>query len=922
MSTGLSAPLRENRLKHPVEKAHARSVEQVAAVLGTDPRNGLSATAARLSRQRHGPNRLRQQEKRSALGILLHQFESFIVWLLAGAAVLSFAFGDLLEGVAIMVVLAINGAIGFLTELRAARSMEALHRIAEVTARVRREGHERQIEAHELVPGDVVVLEAGDVVSADLRLTMTSNLQSDESILTGESAPVLKDTHAVAPDAAIGDRLCMAFRGTAITQGVGEGIVVATGMATELGHVSALVQSAEGEAPPLERRLDRLGQRLVWLTLALAALTIGLGLLQGHALVEMVQTGIALAVAAVPEGLPVVATLSLARGMLRMARRNALITRLSSVETLGATTIILTDKTGTLTENRMTVVRFLLADEDVAAPPHGAGRTHHTEATGLTPDEDPRLGWALRIGALCNSASLGHDDDGQSGDPMEVALLVAADDLKLPRERLQEAYPQVRLHAFDPDAKMMASVHAAEDAYVVAVKGAPEAVIAACDEELGPEGPRALDANGRADWQSRSAKAAQQGLRVLALATKRAASPEAAPYSGLTMVGLVCLQDPMRDDVADAIRTSRGAGVRVVMVTGDHAETAAAIARAAGLGEGTVTLVRGDDLEGVKPDMVDPAERARLLGADVFARVSPATKLMLVSLYQKAGHVVAMTGDGVNDAPALKKADIGIAMGRRGTQVAREAAHMVLKDDAFGTIVEAMHQGRVIYANIRKFVVFLMSCNVSEILVVGLAVGVGLPSPLLPLQILFLNLVTDVFPAFALGLGRGDSQVMTQPPRDPTEPIVNRPRWLLIGFLGIAITLATLGAFSLALFWLQIEVAPAVTVAFLTLALAQLWNVFNVRDPAGGTFRNEVTGNPYVWGALVLCLGLLAAAVWMPGLSNVLGLPDPGMAGLGLALAMSVLPLVFGQVLLLAMGPAWLSEERRKGAADARNVEE
>jgi Ca2+-transporting ATPase len=892
----------EHGVVKPIEKAHAQSWAEVATALDTDPETGLRAKAVRQRRQRHGPNLLRRRQKKSALRILLHQFDSFIVWLLAVAAALSFFLGDLPEGFAILVVLAINGAIGFFTELRAARSMEALLSIAQVRTRVRRNGEERQVDARDLVPGDIVVLEAGDVVTADVRLIEASNLQCDESVLTGESVPVAKTTEAVAAEAGVGDRLGMAFKGTAITQGTGEGIVVATGMQTELGRISDLAQSAEGEAPPLERRLDRLGHRLVWLTLLLAALTISLGILQGHALAEMIQTGIALAVAAVPEGLPVVATLSLARGMWRMAERNAVITRLSSVETLGATTIILTDKTGTLTENRMTAVRYLLAGRDVEADPEGGD---------LSPEEDAQLAWALRIGALCNSASLGNGEEHRSGDPMEIALLIAARDAGLPREDLLEEQAQVREHAFDPDAKMMATVHAAGDGHVFAVKGAPEAVIAACEAELGPDGPRPLDETGRAEWEERNAAAAKQGLRLLALAMKRDATPDAEPYDGLTMVGLVCLQDPLRADVADAIRASRRAGVRVVMLTGDHADTAEAIAREAGLGDGDLTVIRGDELKDVDAAEMDAALRKRVLAADVFARVSPATKLTLVSLYQKAGHVVAMTGDGVNDAPALKKADIGIAMGQRGTQVAREAAHMVLKDDAFGTIIAAMRQGRVIYSNIRKFVVYLMSCNVSELLVVGLAIGIGLPSPLLPLQILFLNLVTDVFPAFALGLGKGDDEVISQPPRHPAEAIVNRPRWLLIGFLGAAITLATLCAFALALFWLKLDAAPAVTVAFLTLALAQLWNVFNVRDPADGLLDNDVTRNPYVWAALALCLGLLAAALWLPGLSDVLGLPDPGQAGLILAAAMSVLPLALGQGLLLAMGPDWLTPPGR-----------
>jgi Ca2+-transporting ATPase len=896
----------------PIEEAHARSFGDVALALGTDTKAGLSAKAVCLRQKHHGLNRLRRRKKKSALRILVHQFDSFIVWLLSAAALMSFILGDLPEGIAVLVVLAINGAIGFFTELRAARSMEALLSIAEVRTRVRRDGTESEVDARDLVPGDVVVLEAGDVVTADLRLCEASNLQCDESVLTGESVPVVKNTDATTADVAIGDRLSMAFKGTAITQGAGEGIVVATGMDTELGRISDLAQSAKGEAAPLERRLDRLGHRLVWLTLALAALTVGLGVLRGYALVEMIQTGIALAVAAVPEGLPVVATLSLARGMWRMAQRNALITRLSSVEALGATTVILTDKTGTLTENRMTAVRYLLVDQEVEIRRDGDGQSFAAEGTQLSADEDPRLGWALKIGALCNNASLGDGANGRSGDPMEIALLAVARDANCGPDSLVDVHEEVREHAFDPDAKMMATVHAGREGHIYAIKGAPEAVIQNCVAELGPDGPRALDEDGRAAWEERNATAAREGLRLLALAMKWDDASNANPYTGLTMVGLVCLQDPLRAGIADAISASRRAGVRVVMLTGDHADTAYAIARNAALGDRALTVIEGRELRGIEADTVDAAMRERVLAADVFARVAPATKLTLVTLYQQAGHVVAMTGDGVNDAPALKKADIGIAMGERGTQVAREAAHMVLKDDAFETIIEAMRQGRVIFGNIRKFVVYLMSCNVSELLVVGLAFGIGLPTPLLPLQILFLNLVTDVFPAFALGLGRGDDGVMAQPPRDPAESILNRPHWMLIGFLGVTITLTTLGAFAAALLALELEAAPAVTVAFVTLALAQLWNVFNVRSPAGGLLRNDVTRNPYVWGALVLCLALIAAAMWLPGLSGLLGLPDPGMPGLVLAGGMSVLPLLLGQILLVLIGPSWLMLQEQR----------
>ncbi|MGO4915916.1 cation-translocating P-type ATPase [Pseudogemmobacter sp. W21_MBD1_M6] len=901
---------------YTLDRPFAQPLQDVASRLKADLTKGLDEAGARARLETCGPNQLRTNKKKSTLLILVHQFNSVIVWLLTGAAAMSFVLGDIAEGLAIVVVLLINGAIGFFTELRAARSMEALMEIAQVQTRVRRGGEVRKIDAHDLVPGDVVILEAGDVVTADLRLSEASNLQVDESVLTGESAPVGKSTEAIAQDAALGDRASMAFKGTAITQGTGEGLVVATGMATEIGRISDLAQTAAAEAAPLERRLDRLGHRLVWLTLVFAGVTVGAGVLRGHDVAVMVQMGVALAVAAVPEGLPVVATLCLARGMWRMSRRNALITRLSSVETLGATTVILTDKTGTLTENRMTAVRYLLAGADVDVKRNGDKPEFAEGQNPLDPSSDERLGWAIRIGALCNTADLGDGSkDGRAGDPMEIALLSIARAAGLGRAGLLEDRAEVREHAFDPGAKMMATVHRDADGYLVAVKGAPEAVIDLCDHVMTPDGPKDMDDTTREDWTARGAAAAGEGLRLLALALKHAGTRDADPYAGLTLVGLVCLLDPLRSDVTDAIKASRAAGVRVVMLTGDHADTAETIARQAGLGDGDLIVVEGTELAGIDTDTVSDAECRRILSAHVFARVAPETKLTLVALYQKAGHVVAMTGDGVNDAPALKKADIGIAMGKRGTQVAKEAADMVLQDDAFATIIAAMRQGRVIFDNIRKFVVYLMSCNVSEVMVVGIAVGAGLPAPLLPLQILFLNLVTDVFPAFALGLGRGDDNIMRKPPRDPEQAIVNRPRWVLIGALGAAVTVATLGAFVLALNWLHLDPRPAVTVAFLTLALAQLWNVFNVRDRDAGILMNEVTRNAYVWGALLLCLCLIGLALWLPWLAGILGLPDPGWNGLALSAGASLVPLGLGQgwLLLARPGRPDRKETRRGG---------
>ncbi|WP_417809032.1 cation-translocating P-type ATPase [Thioclava sp.] len=892
--------------------AFAKPVKVVVKDQNVDPVCGLDEPDVLRRQAQYGQNQLRVNEKKSALVIFAHQFKGVIVWLLVFAAAVSLYYRDIAEGIAIVVVLAINTAIGFFTELRAARSMEALARMSEFTTRVRRGSKVISVDAHELVPGDIVLLEAGDMVTADLRLIEASNLHSDESVLTGESVPVVKQVEPVSPNSVIGDRSSMAFKGTAITQGMGEGIVTATGMATELGRINHLVQTAESAASPLEMGLDRLGHRLVWLTLALAVLVIGAGILRGHEIAAMIQTGVALAVAAVPEGLPVVATLSLARGMWRMAERNAIISNLSSVEALGATTVILTDKTGTLTENRMAVVRYLTSAADVSVDWNDETVQFETSAGERDPQTDPQLSAVLRIGALCNNAALEQGNQKQLGDPMEVALLRVARHAGQSRDTLLETCEEVRKHAFDQNTKMMATVHRDDDGFFYAVKGAPEAVLDVCTNVLGNDGEQTLDGTTRRQWQERSHATASEGLRLLALACKQADREDAAPYEGLTLAGIVCLRDPLRADVGGAIAAAQAAGVRVVMLTGDHADTAAAIAREAGLGRGgKLTVMEGGDLDELETENADSSLRNRILSADVFARVAPATKLKLTALYQQNGHIVAMTGDGVNDAPALKQADIGIAMGQRGTEVAREAADMVLKDDSAGTIIAAMRQGRVIFDNIRKFVVYLMSCNVSEVLIVGLAVGAGLPMPLLPLQILFLNLVTDVFPAFALGFGAGDERIMRQPPRDSTEQILDRSRWILIGVLGGAITVTVLAAFWLALHWLMLPTETAVTVAFLTLALAQLWNVFNVRMPGGGLFVNEVTRNVWVWGAIGLCIGMIAMVFWLPGLSDILKLPNPGLPGILLAFGGSIGPLAIGQI-FLRLGP-----RRWSGSASA-----
>jgi len=862
---------------------HAAAPDVVLAALDV-ARDGLGAAEVERRRARFGRNELRRVAGRSAWRIAIDQFRGVLVALLAVAAAISLLSGDLEDAAAVLVVLIANAAIGFVSELRAMRSMAALRQLGSVAATVRRGGRAERVGAEELVPGDVVIVDGGDVVTADLRLLEASKLQADESLLTGESVPVDKDVAAVAADAPLGDRACMLFKGTAVTRGAGLAVVVGTGMQTELGRIAALVEQAEDEVTPLEERLDRLGRRLAVLTLVIAAAIAGIGLAAGRDLLLMAQTAIALVVATVPEGLPMITTLALARGMRRMARRNAIVNRLAAVETLGATEVVFSDKTGTLTENRMTVVALALPDGDVRV---GAGASPF-ERNGAPVDaaRAPALCHALEIGALCNDATL----DG-IGDPLEVALLVAAGRAGIAREALVERLPELREVAFDPAAKRMATVHRDGGHCLVAVKGAPEAVLDACTAIAGPAGDAPLDVAARGALVERGRVLAARGMRVIALATRPIDAPGDEVFADLAFVALVGLEDPPRAEVRDAIQACRRAGVRVVMVTGDHPATARAIAESVGIADAAdADVVTGAELAaGAVPD-------ERLFAASIFARIDPAQKLALIARHQARGAVVAMTGDGVNDAPALEKADIGIAMGLRGTEVARQAADIVLRDDAFATIVAAIEQGRVIFRNIRSFVVYLLSCNVSEIGVVGLAAALDAPLPLLPLQILFLNLVTDVFPALALGAGQGEKRLMERPPRARQEHLLEPRHWRTIAIYGAALVAAVLGALAIALRVLGAERREAVTISFLTLAFGQLWHVFDMRDARAGFAANEVTRNPWVWAALALCTGLLLAAVWIAPLAGVLQIVPPRPSGWVVVVAASAAPTVLASI--------------------------
>ena len=893
---------RSEEILKPFENPWKRETEDLLQTLEVDPDKGLKSSEIGPRRKKYGSNKMEKKEKKSALEILLNQLKSIIVLLLLVASVISFLFGEIVEGVAISAVIIINTLIGFLTELKASRSIESLYELTKIETKVRRNGEIEKLIADQLVVGDIIYLDAGDLVPADLRILKSSKLQANESSLTGESTPVNKTQGKLEKkEVPLAERENMLYKGTAITRGSGEGIVIATGEDTELGRISILVQEAGKGETPLTQRLQKLGRNLFWVTIIVAIIVAISGIIQDKDLFLMIESALALAIATVPEGLPVVATISLARGMWRMANKNALVNKLSAVETLGSTNIICTDKTGTLTENRMTAVKLFLDDKIINI----TGKGFHTdgefqiEGKKIDPNDNDTLIQLLKVCVLCNNATLKPQEQDNKkkavGDPMEVALLVMGAKHGYLRKELLEKHPEVREESFDPNINMMATFNEFEDQYLVSVKGAPESVLEVSDSYQTEEGPKKIDKQIKEKFLEKNNTFANEGLRIISAARKKVKDKNADPYSKLTFLGLIALLDPARIEVKPAIETCIKAGIEVIMITGDQAATA----RYIGIELGLISKEDSQVKEGkeIKPyEELKGQDLEDIKKTKIFARVEPAQKLNLIDIYQKDGSVVAMTGDGVNDAPALRKANIGVAMGQRGTQVAQESADMILEDDNFETIPIAVKEGRIITDNIKKFVIYLLSCNVSEILLVFLASILYMPLPILPLQILFLNVVTDIFPAFALTAGEGSDDMMDKPPRDPDKPLITKNHWFITAVYGLVLTLTVLGTFAIALNILEIEVARAVTISFLTLAFVQLWHVLNMRNFNTKIFANEVFRNKYIWGAIGLSIFLVLLATYMPGLSLVLKTVNPGMEGWLLILGMSIIPLIIGQI--------------------------
>ncbi len=877
---------------------HTISGGEILAELEANREEGLSEEQISQRLDTFGTNELQEAPPISVWVKIYEQFANFVVVLLLVAAVISAVLGEWVEAAAIMIIVLLNAGLGVIQESRAEEALAALKKMASPDANVIRAGHRQAIPARDVVPGDIVFLEAGNFVPADVRLLETANLRIDEAALTGESFAVTKNaTLELEENSALGDRKTMAYTGTLVTYGRGVGVVVNTGMATEIGQIASLLQTVEEGETPLQKRLDSFGKTLGWVTLVICAVVFVEGMITGTAPLEMFIIAVSLAIAAVPEGLPAVVTITLALGMQEMISRNALIRRLSSVETLGSATIICSDKTGTLTQNEMTVTKIAVDGEflDISGTGYSVEGKFFRDGDKVNLAKDyPGILTALWIGALNNDAVLETDFDESGkrtlrmvGDPTEGALLVAAAKGGALPAPLAQSYPRIEEIPFDSERKRMVTIHAIEQPeasdvspfydqkqkawYVVAQKGAPDIVLERCTHYQSREDNAIpLDDEQRRRILAANDRMTDQALRVLGVAYRVVENLEYLQDGNLNheieqeliFVGLLGMIDPARPEVLPALQIARQAGIRTAMITGDYPNTAKAIALEIGLLQEGHNVLTGKELDELSKDQLKEA----VLTTDVFARVSPEHKVRIVEAFRANNEVVAMTGDGVNDAPSIKKADIGIAMGITGTDVAKETADMVLTDDNYASIVSAVEQGRVIYSNIRKFVYFLLSCNIAEIATIFLATMFGWKSPLTAIQLLWLNLVTDGAPALALGLEKGDPDLMEQPPRDPDEPILNRFMLTGITIQTIAITVVTLGAY-----WIGLTRFPemASTMAFVTLSFSELLRAFTARSERVQILKIGLFTNKVMNWAILSSLILLLGVIYVPFLQGI-----------------------------------------------------
>lgn len=885
---------------------YQRSVAEVSQALGTRVDQGLSPDEARRRLEQYGPNELIRKAGPGVFQMFLSQLKDYMVIILFVASLVSMLLGEVTDSLVIILIVIINAGLGVFQEYRASQALEALRRLSAPNATVLRNGVQQEVPAVELVPGDVVVLETGDYVPADVRLISSVNLKIEEAALTGESVPVEKDAEArLEGDVGLGDQINSAFMSTLVTYGRGMAIVTATGMNTVIGRIAEMLQEGEDETTPLQRRLAELGKFLGTGCLAICTIVFFLGLLRGQPALEIFMTAVSLAVAAIPEGLPAVVTIVLALGMQRMAQQHAIVKKLHAVETLGSATVICSDKTGTLTQNQMTIVKMYIPglEIDVQGDGYKPIGALTAEKRMLDLAHEPAICRLLEIGALCNDARLerslehGAEEWRVYGDPTEAAMIVAAAKVGIHREQLHNEKPRLQELPFDSGRKLMTTFHTdGESRFMAATKGAPDVLIERCtrimrrDGKIGQITPSDVEA-----ILKENSTLAAQAYRVLAMAFKPLdAIPEhpssEADEQDLVFCGLVGMIDPPRPEAIDAIKVCKSAGIRVVMITGDYRDTAAAIARQLGIITAEDQVLAGAELNQMSETEIDEAVRT----VNVYARVSPEHKVTIVQALKNNGEIAAMTGDGVNDAPALKRADIGIAMGITGTDVTKETAEMILTDDNFASIVAAVEEGRVIFSNIRKFVFFLLSCNVGEILVIFISMLLNWPIPLLPIHLLWINLLTDALPALALGVEKKEPGLMDERPRSATQSIINRDMFLNIGIQSVVMTVAVLAAYYIG--WQRYGLGVGRTYAFVTLTLSELLRAYTARSARYtiaeiGLFSNRQM-NFATLGSLVLLLLIMG----VPALRQVFSVAQLQWHDLKPVLLMGLLPLLFGEL--------------------------
>lgn len=835
-------------------------------------RSGLGTADAQQRLDVYGPNTLPEKQRRTLIMMLLGQFTDFMILVLLMAALVSGFIGEPQDTIVILVIVLLNASIGAVQEFRAERAVAALREMAAPDAHVLRDDQPITLTSAELVPGDIILLEAGNIVPADLRLLEVEEMQADESALTGESHPVAKQSERISKtDLPIGDRYNLAFKGSLITRGRGKGVVVATGPETEFGHIAELLHEEAGVKTPLQVRLANFGRYLALAVLAICGVVFTAGLLQGQPVLLMFLTAVSLAVAAIPEALPAVVTISLALGARKLIRENALVRNLPAVETLGSVTYICADKTGTLTQNRMTVDLFFADGERHAS----------------LPDPEASVSWAELGQALALNNDVALKDGKPAGDPTELALFEAAYRAGFDKAALAQAKPRLAAIPFDSQRKQMTTLHQSAEGVIAYIKGAPERVLKQCTSAMGKDGPEAFKP---VTVLAEAELLANEGYRVLVLAKREFTSlpaplvPETIEQD-LTFLGLVALIDPPRPEVHQAVADCLTAGITPVMITGDHAGTAMAIARRLGITDDDKAILSGDELESISDEQF-----ARIVGSvRVYARVNPQQKLRIVKALQENGEFVAMTGDGVNDAPALKRAGIGVAMGQKGTDVAREASDMVLLDDDFASIVHAVQAGRRIFDNIRKFIKYTMSSNSGEIWTLFLAPFLGLPIPLLPIHILWINLVTDGLPGLALTTEPAEPGIMRRAPRPPEENIFAHGMWQHIIWVGLFIGGISIAAMAWAI---SREAVYWQTVVFTVLTVSQLFHSFAVRSESASLFQTGVLSNLPMLGAVILTLLLQMAVIYVPALNTIFHTQPLPMFDLVVCLILSSLVLV------------------------------